>query len=430
MAGNERLQQRYTSQLSSDLWAKIFTILGSEGEFCDGVIDRRLTSQAYFFGLRLVCKKFNDVFEANSRFFSSLVVSSTFPPQACPGLLTWLSKHRTKIQNVATTCGSPCLEIVLSGLLLVAAPTLTTISLLHCTHSALHLMSGLRTLHTRELHSVDQLDLTPFAEIAFLQCLILDDCTCTTSQLPVHLTKLDLSEGSDLAADPACSCLTSLQTLVLWDSHLSGLHPNSLSSCTALQELDCFRCSVGATNVNERLQLSCEGSFWIPSGFSALTGLARLNLEFACNNREPHIVDMSCLYSLTTLQRLVFQSGSLDVTMSAGLTNLDVYLRIEVGEYDSADEIPQPLHLNLQVDWQGMKALQQVIIISDRSVCDASILGVSKIASPQHVDFGTSTPDGASSSKAFAALLYCLALHRPDLDLTMHGESIRELSKQ
>ena len=80
--------------LSDDLWAKIFVEVGVGVE---GSVrperehpSNRPDAQKDLFQLRLVCRKFNDVFKRHTRLFRDLVLPQKLTEWSIHSLLAWL----------------------------------------------------------------------------------------------------------------------------------------------------------------------------------------------------------------------------------------------------------------------------------------------------------------------------------------------------
>ena len=153
-------------QLPDDIWARILFHL--EGGVGDGLALRYcepnslLEAQAEYYRLRLVCRKFDQVFRQQHQLCRGLAVPVPLSDQVLQSLKSWLQKHSSYVQNLAAYCGSPGLN---SAIDLLAGPPskLASIFLWGCSISALNKLTVFTSLTSCELvePQVSVLNLTP-----------------------------------------------------------------------------------------------------------------------------------------------------------------------------------------------------------------------------------------------------------------------------
>lgn len=60
--------------------------------------------------LKLVCKRFRDIFQQQEKLFSLLFLRQHLKVQALPGLLHWLQRHSRDVSFVRSLSAGPCLD--------------------------------------------------------------------------------------------------------------------------------------------------------------------------------------------------------------------------------------------------------------------------------------------------------------------------------
>lgn len=422
-------------QLPDDIWAKVFSHLeGGVGaglalRYCDP--DVLVEEQAEYYRLRLVCRKFDQVFRQQGQLCRGLALPSCLSdhPQK---LDFWLRDHSSYVRNLAAYCGSPGLDAVMEALV-GPPPKLASVFMCNCSISALNKLSVFTSLTTCELVQPEgsTQDLAPLQPLASLQKLTLTDGLFTTTQLPPHLTNLTLT-SADVTVVEQCLCVTSLKKLRLFECQLNGLHPNGIAACSAIQELACVQGRIHAGMGHLWLDCSTDWPFTVPSGLSSLNKLRYLRLTIASTaaplpfGAAQYGHDLSCLQGLTMLEVLVVHSTSGDTFVPSGVTDLYKLsiLSLTVTPSEGGDDIPSVI---FDVDWSALQMLNSLYISAPTFVCQRSIVGLATVKQLAHITWGHSTPCDARSTKCFAALMYKLAKYRPEVVVVLDKDAIEDV---
>lgn len=425
-------------QLPDDVWAKIFLHL--EGGVGDGLALRYcernslLEAQAEYYQLRLVCRKFNQVFRQQHQLCRGLAVPVSLSDEMLQSLESWLQEHGSFVQNLAAYCGSPVLDSAID-LLAGPPPQLASVFLCDCDHSAINKLSVFTSLTSCELvgPDVNVLDLSPLQPLANLQKLVVADGLFKTNQLPPHLTNLTLNHAVVTAAKQS-SCVTSLKKLRLLESQLIGLHPDGIAACSAVQLLLCGQGCLHAGMGHLFLACSRELPFTVPPGLSSLEKLTYLSLAIASTGALlPYDVaqyghDLSCLQGLTSLEELGVHSCSDDIFVPSGVTALQKLSRLSLSvaphQEGGGGDMPSVI---LEVDWSALQMLKSLYIGAPAFICRRSIVGLATVKQLAHITFDHSAPYSAESTKCFAALMYNLAKYRPEVVVVLDKDAIQDV---
>ena len=423
-------------QLPDDIWAKIFFHV--EGGVSDGVALRYyepnslFEAQAEYYRLRLVCRKFDQVFRQQGQLCRGLALPVCLTDQMLQNLESWLREHSSYVRNLAAYCGSPGLDAafeVLAG----PPPKLASVFLCDCSSSALNKLSVFTSLTTCELVEPEgsMLDLAPLQPLASLQKLVLTDGLFTTTQLPPHLTNLSLSNAGVTAVEQ-CSCVPSLKKLRLFECQLIGLHPDGIAACSAIQLLTCVQGRIHAGLGHWWLDCSHDLPFTMPPGLSSLSKLKFLSLSIASTgaplpfDAAQYGHDLSCLQGLTSLEELSVYSTSEDIFVPSGVTDLHKLsiLSLSVAPNEGGDDVPCVI---LDVNWPALQMLKSLYIDAPAFVCQRSIVGLATVKQLAHIEWGHSAPYDAQSTKCFAALMYKLAKYRPEVVIVLENDAIEDV---
>ena len=427
-------------QLSDDIWAKI--LVHVEGGVGDGLALRYdepyslYKAQAEYYRLRLVCRKFDQLFRHQGQLCRGLALPVCITDEMLQNLEAWLREHSSYVRNLAAYCGSPGLDAAIE-FLAGSPPKLASVFLCDCSNSALNKLSVFTSLTTCELVEPQgsMLDLAPLQPLANLQKLILTEGLFTTTQLPPHLTNLTLSHASMTAAEQ-CSCVTSLKKLRLFESQLIGLHPDGIAACSAVELLTCVQGQIHAGMGHLRLDCSHDLPFNVPPGLSSLNRLKSLSLAIASTGAmlpgvgplgEPQYGhDLSCLQGLTSLEELSVHSFFDDVFLPSRVTDLHKLsvLSLSVAPNEGGDEAPCVI---LHVDWPALQMLKSLCIDAPAFACGRSIVGLATAKQLAHITWGHSAPYDAESTKCFAALMYKLAKYRPEVVVMLDKDAIEDV---
>ena len=314
-----------------------------------------------------------------------------------------------------------------------------------CKSSAVQLMGILTSLTFCELvFPTEAIDLTPLAQLSNLQKLHLTEGILTTiAGLPVHLTNLTLLHVTLDAANETLgnSCVTSLRKLRVMFSELLHLHPEGLSACVAVEELYCKNCAITGSGPETSVALTDNMKICLPGSISALTSVTRLNLTIGDSAilQDEEVADLDSLYGLTSLQHLHVQSESVNISLTAGFSQLQqlrsLYLLSCCPSWDEEDK--PPLRLELDLDWSAMHALQDLDISNWDFRCNSSMLGLSSLSNLSAVKFYNSRPVqdidvevADSSFTHFCILIGRLSMCRPQVHLCIDSEPIHVLQEE
>lgn len=406
-------------QLSADLWAKIFYeqqggVNGYPWGLRNIEPNSLFHSQAEHQRLRLVCKRFNEIYKHHGELSSGLTLCPEFPTHLLASLVFWLRRHSPFIGTFAAYCGSPCLEVALGGLL-HAAPNLRAMLLYRFSAPAMDLIPHFTSLTTCELlaPNASVLEMRRIETLPSLHKLVLSSGAFTIKHLPPQLTNLIL-EGARLRADT--SCTPPLQKLQLRDSYLKGFHPDGIAAFEQLEMLLCRSSYIGAASEAAIFECRAGGAdVHVPSSLSALTRLSDLSVQAAGPCQTPEF-DVCCFYGLTSLQRLWLSFDYASMYVSPGMTALsrltELHVSTSVESEEDGDE-NEGWHLRLEVDWAAMPLLNRLDVCSACAKCDHRLLGLIKLKDLQWLYIHDYKPFDQSSAKVFAALMYQLARFCP-----------------
>ncbi|KAL3142768.1 hypothetical protein ABBQ38_003068 [Trebouxia sp. C0009 RCD-2024] len=430
-------QQDPSALLSTHLWTQIFSQLLSP-TICAVWIDQhdkqRFGPQEDLLNLRRVCYVFKAVCDSEPRFRRRLVLSSSFSNASLPSLTAWLQKHTGTIQAVTVLAdfGSPLLDEVLQRFV-NHSTALTAVSLRACSESILQLLPTFQSLARVQLDFglSETLTLNPLLGLPALEALQLRGgfSVCTMDELPPQLTGLSLL-CCEMHTGPSIRCLSSLQTVRVSCSLLSGFHPDGLLAFHALHELVCIRGCIMASTIRNTLDASGRGNCVMPFTLSTLTALTKLRLRAAAGTSLPGTeLDLSCLYSLEALQHLQLSAAG-TMCITAGLSGLAMLTRLELevdsipDKHNSWFETRKTEHLRLGVEWADMPALPHVAIDSQTVCYDESLLALARMQHLTCLEFFNFTPPDFASSQIFAELVYLLAKNRPQVVVCMADKQL------
>ncbi len=224
---NSAVPEGFANGLSLDIWAQILSLLGSgvaeETDLITLSTKYTFSQQASFYRLRLVCKRFNDVFLEYPDLCRRLVFRQQQADTLNPSLVAWLKRYHTSVQTLAAYCGKSSLIQLLDRL---ASNNNRLQSVLVQRYLGGSLLSLAPFAHLTALEAVAPrdgfLDLSILRLSNSLQTLVIQDGMFETGSLPPNLTNLYLAD-SDVESYQDCSCVTSLTRLKLLNSTLCGL---------------------------------------------------------------------------------------------------------------------------------------------------------------------------------------------------------------
>ena len=145
--------------LPSELWTRVFLYLSPNqwrtGTYKHHEENKKLHPELH--RLKLVCKKFKDLFLEHHDLFSVLLLRHNLEPQALPGLLNWLQRHNSDISCLQGYCRGPYVAAALTFLL--GSQQLTCVHLYKATAVEVRILSMCTSLTTCWLvHPFQSLD--------------------------------------------------------------------------------------------------------------------------------------------------------------------------------------------------------------------------------------------------------------------------------
>ena len=410
------------------VWVRIFQLM-QDADFTDLMyFNDAAKTQANLHGLRLVCKEFDDMFKRNPDVTRLLYLPRSLSSQSLGSVFKWLRINTRSIRGLRADCRKTYFQEVLSELQSIAL--VTTVSIDECDATKALLLSRLTGMEHCMLFSksTGRLDLKPLQSLTSLKRLSLDFGNFIVDQLPPNLTDLTLTDSACLTARQPCSCVSSLKTLEMSDDAVLDLHPQGVSACFVLTELDCSDCTILAQDPQKVLDLALCNNLSVPVGFSSLRQLVNLSLSIQSNSED--ILDLSFLKGLTALQSLSVFTREVSVSATAGLTNLSrlTYLNLCVWEPSVLGEGEGPanpdLILKLDIDWCKLQLLQTCCISATFLACDKRILQMIDICKLKTLNFSELNTVDRETCTLYGRLLCSLVKQRPNIELTLDRHHI------
>ncbi|KAL3162033.1 hypothetical protein ABBQ38_009104 [Trebouxia sp. C0009 RCD-2024] len=376
--------------------------------------DRRLYPDLH--RLKLVCKRFRDVFLEHHDLFSVVLLRQNLRVQALPGLLVWLQRHNTDVRCLQDHCGGSYVCAALSSLhgtqqltsvhlrfstvvevqILSVCTSVTVCTLLQPhKHLNLYCLNNLPKLV--DLH----LACGTFSNVPLtlqLTCLTLRQATVSTwfvlRQATIPTTDFDskMSTPDEQKAG--------LQELDMVQSELKGPQ-EGICAFTGLRSLTCNGSNV-ITSKEECKLNTVDAS---TANLSGLTSLMQLEaLELQTFEAYPSLAPV---YMIKSLTHLCIGCGT-TIYLTTGLSCVNNLKTLQLAARTSR---PQA---KLDVPWHHMRALQVLHVINvDFTTSD--MLALLHLKDMMEISFFGSQPVGLVSAQHFAALSYNLGLKRPDI---------------
>ncbi len=413
--------QDFANGLSLELWAQIISLLlfgvAEETEMRFLSPNRTFSQQASFYRLRLVCKRFNEVFLEYPDLCRGLVFRQQQADTLSPSLVTWLKRYHASVQTLAAYRGNSAL-IQLLEMLSSSKNHLQSVLLQNHYCGPLPSFAPFDHLTTLEVVAPGDgpFDLSTLQFSKSLQTLIMEDGTFETESLPPNLTYLYLA-GSKLTSYEGCSCVTSLSRLSLVHSSLLGLHSQGLLACHALERLTCLESCITAMDMQQLLMFN-NNSFILPLGLSALTSLRCFDATIASTST----LTLDAFCELTSLQDLTVRVCGASLWANSGLSQLSMLTSLTL----LACSANQNAGVQLVTEWLGMHALQVLDISCDYFSFGRDILGLVKLESLRQVNIMSGRPCDRKSFAFFAALAHGFAKH-PCAQLRLNDVPVEEV---
>ena len=418
--------KRQWESLSTDLWAAIFLHLQPklDSKFLPGLPWRFTQKVRRFYKLRTVCLKFEKVFSQNSQLYSTWGLARSLEGHHLANMFSWVKQYGDNLEELVSTTAASWLDVTLTALLALQSPghlsRLSTVSSVGLTLSLLPLLAQFRSIATCCLDCNPQgasqgwpndFSLSPFEDLPHLTHLTLAAVKAQNLEAAQHLTCLELS-GSQATCSTPSACVLILLQLQVWESTLTGLHPEGLAACCNLLHLGCSNACVSAMDTTNDLECRTESAARLPSNLQTMKALT--GLTFGCRGSMTRQLQFDCLALLPTLEHLhvscvrPMQGLHLPECLSR-LTNLS-YLFIHSGH--SAGQ------MRLDFAWSNLVALQDLTLSgslrSKHALSDLMYLGRLKDISLYIV--GNS--DGITTSDA-GQLAYSMGIKRPEINLCL-----------
>lgn len=113
--------EQSTPSLGPELWANVFAHMEDRSEDIRswdsfGRLDEE-KNQTTFHQLKLVCKRFREIFVGYSGLVQRLYLCDGFPESALPSLLTWVQHNKKSVRRFESACARPMMASVLAGLI-------------------------------------------------------------------------------------------------------------------------------------------------------------------------------------------------------------------------------------------------------------------------------------------------------------------------
>ncbi|DBA81062.1 TPA: hypothetical protein ACH3X2_007262 [Trebouxia sp. C0005] len=400
----------FANGLSLELWAQIFSLQMSDVpqetamRFLSPrrIFSQQLSQQASFYRLRLVSKRFNEVFLQYPDLCRGLVFRQQQADTLSPSLVAWLKPYHTSVQALAAYCGNSelilLLEILSSGKNQLQSVHLQNHLCVFLPFAAFDHLTVLEVVQPG-YGFASPLDLSTLQLSKSLRTLVMQDGIFKTKSLPPNLTYLFLAR-SRCTSYEGCSCVTSLTQLNLVDSSIYGLHSKGLLACHALERLTCQESCITAAD----MQLSFnQDSLRIPLGLSALTSLRYLDATIASTST----VILCAFCQLKSLQDLTVRVCGASVCANSSLSQLSMLTSLRL----LAQSANHTAGVRVFTEWPGMQALQVLDITCDYFSFGCDILGLVKLESLRKVNIMSGRPYDHKSFAFFAALVHGIAKH-------------------
>lgn len=402
--------QRSALELPSEVWATVFALL--QLSFVDAAEPSSLHRQrslsltySHFQALRLVCKRFNKVFEEHAGLSACVVLRHRLKPHSLPSLVRFLRHSNSSVQTLLSLPGSPYTEAALMG---ISANSLTRVAIHRPSFCTVNILSCYFSLTSCSFH--DPGDATISIDVLHT--------------LP-HLHKLSLTGGlfynvdelahlKEFSTDMAivrnskdCIFVSSLERLSLTDSTLDSLNHNGLAACTSLRSLLYDAC-LFQTALSDVDDIYCNrDATTLPSDLSTLTQLTQLSLVIRSITMRS--MDMEWIYALISLKGLKLEVVA-GIEFAELSCNLTVLRGLESLALDFSDD-EVDVTLKLDAEWGLITRLQHLECYAEMLALDWNILSLTTLQNLRTVDFQECTPDSVHSNNVWKALLHDLHTH-------------------
>lgn len=415
------------SQLSTDIWAVVFGLVQNQlrlDEMCMWCMpdEEQQDLQAEFFSLRLVCKKFEEVFAHHPGLQRSVFISRAFQGPALANLVQWLTRHNA-VENLVVADRS-CLEVLLTALQLTHCPVKRANIYTPETSSCISLLSALSLLHSCQLTATREttVDLSSLQALPHLESLGLHQGTFDKLNALPYLTALTLTHSTAGCWQNA-RCATSLLKLRLEDSRVCGL-TDGLSACCNLTS---FICEDGLiTAAENHVHFDRESS---PQGvlqLTALSSLTHLSVAFGQDivaQEQPEPLQVNWLYQLTLLQSLSIKFYGRRLCLSKDLCSLSQLTCLQLNA-DSSREYGD-VEIQLCFPWTAFVFMNKVCLGGAHFVFGVNLSELATLDRLQQISIHTTTGPHAPILGQVCGLAYVLAVKKPQVGLYLNHAPVR-----
>lgn len=427
-------------ELPSEVWATVFALL--QLSFVEAAEPSTLHHQlsltltySYYQALRLVCKRFNKVFEEHAGLSACVLLRHNLSPYSLPSLVRFLRHSNSAVQTLLSLPGSPYTE---AALICISANSLTSVAIHKPSFCSVNILSCYSSLTSCSFHDPSD------------EAIIID----VLHTLP-NLHKLSLTGGmfynvdelahlKEFSADMACvrnfkDCIfvSSLERLSLTDSTLDMLNHDGLAACKSLRSLLCNACliQIALSDDEDMYSNINQGATTLPFDLSILTQLTQLSLGIRSDSAQEF--GMEWVYALINLKSL-----NLEVNAGIEYAELSSSLRV-LRELESltlnfpVDEVD--VTLKLDVAWGLIKSLQHLECHAEMLALDWNILSLTTLQNLRTVDFQKCIPDSVHSNNVWKALLHNLHSHsatflhsygwKTDVELLLMSHGVNSLAQ-
>lgn len=416
----------WESSLSDELWVKIFSILAED--VFDELLDRILlqeeeadtvTNHTKYQSLRLVCKRFHEIFLSHPTLSADLFLEYEPPQAAILSLLERLQRHDVTITRLLAECTRTDLAAVLAGAVTAAGrPLQKLISAVirSCSVVSLSMLSHCTGLEScRLMNTTCHLDLLALQALPRLSFLHLEAQTSTAIFVRIdslaHLTRVE-AKGAVVQIQQPCLFSSSLQNLSIQFGEFQFMHEGGLFQCTALQSLSLSDCCIAGGTAANTLDIASSPA-QLPSSLTSLQQLTALRLN-VCSTMSGAF-EYPWLPKLTALSTLClqFDEGTMRFNLTdqiLSLTNLRQLSISQALQRHSTDSV-----LSLEVSWHLLPTLHTLSLFACFLKFDQRVLGLIKMSSLKNLQFSRCQRLDEMTAYHFGALLYNMAIKRPDV---------------
>ncbi len=211
------------------------------------------------------------------------------------------------------------------------------------------------------------------------------------------LTYLDLDHASVTCVN-TLGLVNNMEELDLYESSMTGLHPEGLAALTALKSLSVYDSEIAAEVITQSFDTKSGRRIRLPAQMPVLNCMTLLDLTF-CGPVE-HEFDLSCLYTLQNLRELSvgFVDGVAHTMVGPALSCLSSLESLIVQSPCS-----QRHTLTLQAPWHLMLRLQSVVFSASVYHFSRDLLGLTQLTRLKEILFLNGVVGDSSSLALFGS---------------------------